>query len=74
MGVISPYLSDDEVVSVLRQQFDRDIQFSIDFYYWLHTARRVRDGVLVDVMCRSFLLDEFTGLVIREVFGGECNC
>ena len=70
MGVISPYLSDGEVVSCLRQEFDRDEQYNIDFQYWLHTARFVRDGVLVKVMSRRFLLDVHTGAVIREVFDG----
>ena len=74
MGVVSSYLSDDEVVSVLRQEFDREFQFSIDFYYWLHTARKVKDGVLVDVMGRCFLLNEFTGYVIREIYNGGCCC
>lgn len=75
MGVVSPYLSDNEVISCLRQCFDRDEQYSIDFRYWLHTARIVRDGVLVRVMSRRFLLDYGTGAVIREVFDdcGGCN-
>lgn len=69
MGVISPYLPDNEVISCLRQMFDRDEQYSVDFQYWLSTARVVREGVLVDVMSRKFLLDYHTGAVIREVTG-----
>ena len=74
MGVVSMYLSDDEVVSSLRQQFDRDEQYNIDFKYWLHTARVVKDGILVRVMSRRFLLDYGTGAVIREVFGDDFGC
>ena len=74
MGVVSPYLSDDEVVSCLRQEFDRDEQYSVDFQYWLHTAHVVREGVLVDVMSRKFLLDYRTGAVIREVTDGCGGC
>ena len=74
MGVISPYLSDDEVISCLRCCFDREEQYRINFHYWLNTARRVKDGVLVDVGSRRFLLDLYTGSVIREVFGGDCSC
>lgn len=74
MGVVSKYLSDDEVVSCLRQQFDRDEQYNIDFCYWLSTARTVKDGVLVRVMSRRFILDVHTGAVIREVFGDDFGC
>ena len=75
MGIISAYLSDNEVISQLRQRFDRDEQYRIDFRYWLSTARVVRDGVLIDVGSRHFLLDAGTGAVIREVFcRGDCKC
>ncbi len=74
MGVVSPYLSDNEVVSQLRMQFDRDEQYRIDFRYWLSTARVVRDGILVNVGSRKFLLDAGTGGVIREVVGDDCTC
>ena len=74
MGIISPYLSDNEVISQLRLQFDRDEQYRINFRYWLSTSRRVRSGVLVNVGSRCFLLDDCTGSVIREVFGGDCSC
>ena len=74
LGIISPYLSDSEVVSCLRQEFDRDEQYNIDFGYWLHTARVVREGILVRVMSRRFLLDYRTGAVIREVYGDDYGC
>ena len=72
MGVISPHVSDDEVVSNLRQEFDREDQYAIDFKYWLHTAYIVRGGVLVTVKSRKFLLHQNTGTVIREVFDNGC--
>ena len=67
MGVISPYISDGEVISCLRCWFNRDEQYRIDFHYWLNTARRVKEGIIVDVGSRRFLLDEHTGSVIKEV-------
>lgn len=68
MGVISLYVSDKEVISNLRGFFDSEEWYSIDFNYWLScTARRVKDGVMVNVGSRAFLLHEGTGSVIREV-------
>ena len=77
MGVVSAYVSDDDVISNLRGFFDRAEQYQINFKYWLGTSRKVKEGVLVNVGSRCFLLHEFTGLVIREVpcNGGEgCLC
>ena len=74
MGVVSPYLSDNEVISHLRQEFDRDEQYRINFHYWLSTAHHVKDGVLISVGSRRFLLDPYTGTVIREILGGDCTC
>lgn len=69
MGVISPYASDEEVVASLRQFYDKDKQYSINFYHWLGTARRTSDGVVVTVGNRKFLLHDVLGIVIREVSG-----
>ena len=70
MGIISPYCSDEEVVASLRQYYNKNEQYSINFYHALSTARRVKDGVLVTVGTRQFLLHEILGIVIREVKNG----
>lgn len=72
MGVVSPYISDDEVVSSLRGWFDATDWYRIDFHYWLSsTARVVRDGVCVNVGSRCFIVNVDTGNVIREVKDGS---
>lgn len=67
MGVISKFFSDEDCISSLRGFFDENERYSVDFHYWLHTATRTREGILVTVGSRRFLLEEFTGTVIREV-------
>lgn len=67
MGVVSRYASDDEVINSLRGYYDADRRFSVNFCHWLHTARKCKDGIIVQVENRRFLVDEFTGCVIREV-------
>ena len=70
MGIISPYCSDEEVVASLRQYYNKNEQYKINFYHALSTARRVKDGVLVTVGSRQFLLHEVLGVVLREVKSG----
>ena len=67
MGVVSKYFSDETVISSLRGRYDANERYSINFHYWLHTATITKDGILVRVGSRRFLVDEFTGAVIREV-------
>lgn len=67
MGVVSSYFSDEDCISSLRGFYDENERYSINFHYWLHTATRTREGILVTVGSRRFLLEEFTGTVIREV-------
>ena len=67
MGVVSSYFSDEDCISSLRGFYDENERYSINFHYWLHTATRTREGILVTVGSRRFLLGEFTGTVIREV-------
>ena len=67
MGVVSKYFSDDDLINSLRKQYPRDRQYSVDFRFWLNTAKRTRDGLVVTVEDRSFLIDEFSGSVVREV-------
>ena len=67
MGLISIYTSDEDVISSLRQQFNREDQYRVNFPHWLNTAVKTSEGVLVQVENRKFLLHEITGQVIREV-------
>lgn len=67
MGMISIYCDDNEVVSSLRQQYPREDQYRINFLHWLNTARQTKDGILVQVENRKFLLHHITGQVIKEV-------
>ena len=67
MGVVSKYFSDDDLINSLRKQYPRDRQYSVDFRFWLNTAKRTRDGLVVTVEDRSFLIDEYSGSVVREV-------
>lgn len=65
--VLSSYFSDEEVISNLRQQFPRDLQYSIDFKVWLNNGKLTSDGYIVQVLSRKFLIDKFTGVVIKEL-------
>ena len=67
MGVVSKYFSDDELISSLRPYFPREKQYSIDFRFWLNTAKRSNDGIVVTVESRRFLVEEYTGSVSREL-------
>lgn len=65
--VLSSYFSDEEVISNLRQQFPRDLQYNIDFKVWLNNGKLTSDGYIVQVLSRKFLIDKFTGVVIKEL-------
>ena len=67
MGVVSKYFADETVISNLRGFYDENERYSINFHYWLHTATITKDGILIRVGSRMFLVEEFTGAVIREV-------
>lgn len=67
MGVVSPYFSDSTVISSLRKYYKKDEQYTVDFSYWLHNAKIVKDGILIQIGSRKFLIEEYTGSVIKEV-------
>ena len=67
MASVSPYFSDDTVIASLRSHYRENERWNINFRYWLHTAKKVKDGILISVGSRKFLIEEFTGSVIREV-------
>ena len=68
MGVVSEYFSDDDLICILRPYFPRERQYVIDFRFWLDTAKKTKDGIIVTVENRKFLVDEYTGAVIRWGF------
>ena len=67
MGSVSKYVNDKTIISNLRGFYDAEEQYRINFRYWLHTAKQVKDGIMIQVGSRRFLVDAFTGSVIREV-------
>ena len=65
--VLSPYFSDEECISHLRLQFPKDMQYKIDFKFWLGTGKLTRDGFIVQVMSRKFLIHKTLGIVLKEL-------
>ena len=68
MGIITPYATDEETVNSIRAYYSREEQYNINFEYWLHTARKTKDGILITVGSRKFLLHPVLGTVIKEIF------
>ena len=68
MGIISQYATDEETVNSLRAYYPREEQYTVNFEYWLHTARKTKDGILITVGSRKFLLHPVLGTVMKEIF------
>ena len=64
---VSPYFSDKTVISSIRKYYNENEQYTINFQYWINTAKKVKDGILIRVENRKFLIEEYTGSVIKEV-------
>lgn len=64
---VSPYFSDVALIASLRKYYKKKDQYSVNFKYWLHTAKKTKDGILINVGSRKFLVDFYTGSVIKEV-------
>lgn len=67
MGGLSPYFSDADLISSLRKYYKKEEQYTINFQYWLHTAKKIKDGILINVAGRKFLVGFYSGSVIKEV-------
>lgn len=67
MGSVSPYFSDGTLISSLKKYYNRNEQYSINFEYWLNFAIKTRNGVLIKIKHREFLVDYYTGSVIKEM-------
>ena len=65
--VLSPYFSDADLINSLRACFSRDEQYTIDFHFWLSTAKLTSEGFIIQVKSRRFLIDKMVGCVIREL-------
>lgn len=66
MGV-SPYFSDDELVSNLKTAFDVTDRGRINFYSWLNTAKYTDDGIIVQVEDRFFRVHAHLGVVSEVI-------
>lgn len=67
MGGLSPYFSDADLISSLRKYYNKEKQYTVNFWYWLNTAKKIKDGILINVEGRKFLIDYYSGSVIKEV-------
>ena len=67
MGVISPYFSDSNLISILRAYFNRNEQYKINFKYWLNNVDYTEKGIIVRIKNRKFLVDKYTGSVLEEL-------
>lgn len=65
--MISPYFSDAALISSLRKYYKKEEQYNVNFKYWLSTAHKVKDGMIVNIAGRKFLIDYYTGSVLKEV-------
>lgn len=64
---LSPYFSDADLISSLRKYYNKEKQYTVNFRYWLHTAKKIKDGILINVESRKFLIDYYSGSVIKEL-------
>lgn len=67
MGGLSPYFDDNTLIMSLRKYYPKNEQYSINFKYWLHTAKKTKDGIIIQIASRKFLINFYTGSVIKEV-------
>ena len=67
MVSVSPYFSDKTVIQSIRKYFNSDEQYSINFKYYLNFAVNTDDGILIKIKDRKFLVDYYSGIVIKEV-------
>ena len=64
---LTSYVSDKEIIASLRKYFNSEEQYTINFEYWLNFAIKTNNGILIKIKHREFLVDYYTGSVIREV-------
>ena len=64
---ITPYSSNKEIIASLRKYYNKNEQYSINFEYWLNFAIKTNNGILIKIKHREFLVDYYSGSVIKEV-------
>lgn len=64
---VTPYVSNKTIIQSIRKYYNENEQYSINFEYYLNFAVNTNDGILIKIKDRKFLVDFFTGSVIKEV-------
>lgn len=62
---LSPYFTDEELISQLRLQFDYDDMWDIDFTTIFQSIEEEDDFFTLNFRNRCFLIDKITGIVIE---------
>lgn len=61
--VVSPFFTDEDLVTQLMLQFDYDEQVSIDFYSILSQVVERSNDLYLELKGRCFSIDKVTGIV-----------
>ena len=67
MVALTPYASNEDIVCSLRKYYPESEQYTINFPFWFNTAKTTKDGIMIQIGTRKFLIDYYTGSVIKEV-------
>ena len=62
---LSPYFTDEELISQLRLQFDWDEMWDIDFTTIFQAIDDIGDCFRLEFRNRCFHIDKITGLVVE---------
>ena len=62
---LSPYFTDDELISQLRLQFDWDEMWDIDFTTIFQSIEDIGDYFCLNFRNRCFHIDKITGIVVE---------
>ena len=64
---VTPYADNKEIIASIRKYFNREEQYNINFEYWLNTVINTNNGIIIKIKHREFLIDYYSGSVIKEV-------
>ncbi|MBQ3407984.1 MAG: hypothetical protein IJH12_02115 [Clostridia bacterium] len=62
---LSPYFTDEELISQIRLQFDYEDMWDIDFTTIFQTIEDIGDYFSLNFRNRCFRIDKITGIVIE---------
>jgi len=62
---LSPYFTDEELISQLRMQFDYDDMWDIDFTTIFQSIEDLGDYFSLNFRNRVFHIDKITGIVVE---------